>query len=81
MGEQKLNEYYSENSQGLAHRYRTLGYNQLDLMNRYGDSLLTPGELNSKQQKINLERIGILDHADDIPEGENVPAVTIKVLG
>ena len=28
-----------------------------------------------EQQKINLERIGILDHADDIPEGENVPAV------
>ena len=75
LGEQKLNEYYAENSQGLAHRYRTLGYNQLDLMNRYGDSLLTPGELNSKQQKINLQRIGLLDHADDIPEGENVPAV------
>ena len=74
-GDQTLNEYYSENSQGLAHRYRTLGYNQLDLMNRYGDSLLTPGELNNKQQKINLERIGLLDHADYIPEGGNVPAV------
>jgi len=77
-GENYVQKYYKETEQDLAHRYSTLGYQQLDKMNRYGDTLLTPKELNSKQWKINLRDTGVLDHADDVPEGENAVAFPME---
>lgn len=77
-GENYVQKYSKETSQGLAHRYSTLGYQQLDQMNKYEDNLLTPKELNSKQWKINLKDTGVLDHADDVPEGENAVAFPME---
>ena len=77
-GENYVQKYEKETSQGLAHKYSTLGYQQLDQINKYEDNLLTPKELNSKQWKINLKDTGVLDHADDVPEGENAVAFPME---
>ena len=92
-GDNYLNDYGVVNSQGLVHKYRTLGYQQLDINNRYEDSLLTPNELNSEQLKANLEQTLVLRHQPApgqptnpppgqptraIPEGQAVKAIPIE---
>ena len=62
-GDQSLNKY-NVNANGLAHKYATLGYTQLDATNKYENSLVSPSEQLSGAQREILQGADIIKHLD-----------------
>jgi hypothetical protein len=67
-GDQTLNKYNKAQTHGfqtgLAHKYATLGYAQLNEANKYGQSLISPSEQLDLAQREVLEAAGIIKHVE-----------------